>query len=57
VAHQADAIIVAEMNLGQVAGEVERHARRPVKGVFHAGGAMIQPDQILDAIREVAHGR
>jgi 2-oxoglutarate ferredoxin oxidoreductase subunit alpha len=55
LAEQADSFIVAEMNLGQMALEVERHIRRPVTGVYHAGGAMMPPDRILDAIREVAN--
>jgi 2-oxoglutarate/2-oxoacid ferredoxin oxidoreductase subunit alpha len=46
------ALIVAEMNLGQVRREVERHAGGPVRGVHHAGGRMIPPNTILDAIRE-----
>lgn len=54
LAEQADSFIVAEMNLGQMALEVERHIRRPVTGVYHAGGAMMAPDRILKAIREVA---
>jgi len=47
---------VAEMNLGQIALEVERLVHRPVEGVFHAGGAMISPEPILDCIEEVSHG-
>jgi len=54
LADRADSFIVAEMNLGQMALEVERYIRRPVTGVFHAGGAMMAPDRILKAIREVA---
>ena len=42
--------VVAEMNLGQMAREVERHARRPAVWVTHAGGAMISPERILNAI-------
>lgn len=53
-AAKASAIIVAEMNLGQVSREVQRCTGRPVRGVFHAGGAMIPPDPILQAIREAA---
>jgi len=57
IADQVDSFIVAEMNLGQMALEVERHARRSVTGVYHAGGVMMSPDRILEAIREVAnHG-
>lgn len=50
----ADAVIVAEMNLGQMSREIERVARRPVRGVYHAGGAMIPPEPILQAIQEGA---
>lgn len=46
--------IVTEMNLGQISREVERVVRRPVRGVFHAGGAMISPEPILQAIQEAA---
>lgn len=57
LAQQADEFVVAEMNLGQIRYEVERIARRPVKGVHHAGGAMMSPATILEAIEEVAaHG-
>ena len=54
LATRARSIIVAEMNLGQISREVERCARRPVRGVFHAGGMMIPPDPILQAIREAS---
>jgi 2-oxoglutarate ferredoxin oxidoreductase subunit alpha len=46
--------IVAEMNLGQISLEVERCVKHPVKGVYHAGGRMIPPEPILEAILEVA---
>lgn len=52
----ADAFVVAEMNLGQIAQEVERHVSQPVHGVFHAGGRMIHPETILNKIMEVAKG-
>ncbi|MEW5871949.1 MAG: 2-oxoacid:acceptor oxidoreductase subunit alpha [Chloroflexota bacterium] len=45
-----DAFIVAEMNLGQISQEVERVIHRSVHGVHHAGGAMIPPEPILEAI-------
>jgi len=54
LATRARSLIVAEMNLGQISREVERCARRPVRGVFHAGGMMIPPDPILQAIREAS---
>lgn len=44
--------VVAELNLGQIALEVERLIQRPVRGVFHAGGEMIPPDTICSAIQE-----
>jgi 2-oxoglutarate ferredoxin oxidoreductase subunit alpha len=47
---QTQAFIVAEMNLGQVRREVERHVHQPVVGVHHAGGSMIPPEKILEAI-------
>jgi 2-oxoglutarate ferredoxin oxidoreductase subunit alpha len=54
LAKDMDAVIVAEMNLGQISREVERQIRRPVNGVYHAGGAMIPPEPILTAIQEAA---
>jgi 2-oxoglutarate ferredoxin oxidoreductase subunit alpha len=54
LSERVETIIVAEMNLGQISREVQRVTRRPVAGVFHAGGEMIPPQPILDAIREAA---
>jgi 2-oxoglutarate ferredoxin oxidoreductase subunit alpha len=54
LAASAESFIVAEMNLGQMSREVERVVKQPVEGVFHAGGAMIPPEPILEAIKEVA---
>jgi len=54
IAEQVDAFVVAEMNLGQMALEVGRHVSQPVHGVHHAGGAMMPPAPILDAILNVA---
>ncbi len=54
IAQGVDAFVVAEMNLGQMALEVQRHVSQPVEGVFHAGGAMMRPGPILETIREVA---
>ncbi len=57
LAEDTDAFIVAEMNLGQMIREVERHVKQPVYGVNHAGGAMMSPGRILEKIKEVAnHG-
>jgi len=49
---QVGALVVPELNLGQVAREVERFTRRPVLGVGHGGGAMLPPEPILAAIQE-----
>jgi 2-oxoglutarate ferredoxin oxidoreductase subunit alpha len=52
VAEKAQRIVVAEMNLGQMALEVERIAGRgKVLRVGRADGRMVTPDQIVDAMR------
>lgn len=52
LANRVRRFVVAEMNLGQMAREVERHVRRPAVWVTHAGGAMIPPETILRSIIE-----
>jgi 2-oxoglutarate ferredoxin oxidoreductase subunit alpha len=48
-------IIVPEMNLGQLAYEVERMAgRKKVKRVTRANGEMVTPQMILEAIEAQA---
>jgi 2-oxoglutarate ferredoxin oxidoreductase subunit alpha len=57
LAERVRAFVVPELNLGQISREVERYTSLPVIGVNHAGGAMMSPAPILDAIREVGgHG-
>jgi 2-oxoglutarate ferredoxin oxidoreductase subunit alpha len=51
---KTETIIAAEMNLGQISREIQRVIGRPVQGVFHAGGEMIPPETILEAIQEAA---
>jgi 2-oxoglutarate ferredoxin oxidoreductase subunit alpha len=53
LSRQARAIIVPEMNLGQLIGEVERVVRSETKvtGVNRVTGEMITPDEILNAIK------
>jgi 2-oxoglutarate ferredoxin oxidoreductase subunit alpha len=52
LAEEAQRVIVAEMNLGQIALEVERIVgRRKVVRVGRADGRIVTPDQIVDAIR------
>ena len=50
----ADSFVVAELNLGQVAGEVERFTSGPVHRVNHPGGYLLTPQDILSAIEEAA---
>ena len=56
LAHQVDAFVVAEINMGQIALEVERCAagQAEVIPVTHPGGDIHEPEVILDAICEVA---
>ncbi len=54
LSERTETIIVAEMNLGQISREIQRVIGRPVQGVYHAGGEMIPPDPILEAIMEAA---
>jgi 2-oxoglutarate ferredoxin oxidoreductase subunit alpha len=52
VAEHAQRVIVAEMNLGQIALEVERVVgRSKVLRVGRADGQIVTPDQIVDAMR------
>ena len=55
LAESTKAIIVAEMNLGQIVHEVERASSNkvPVHLVGHAGGAIIEPETIVAKIEEV----
>lgn len=55
----ARAFVVPEINLGQMVREVERCAsdRCGVLSVPHAGGEIIEPEAILEAIVEAAEGR
>ena len=56
VAARTNAIVVAEINLGQMVREVERAVAGevPVRFVGHAGGSVHNPEDILKAIMEVA---
>ena len=55
LAEEVAGIVVVEINLGQIAREVERTAcgRVPVVGVYHAGGRIHTPDEVLAGIEEV----
>lgn len=52
---RAKAFVVAEVNLGQVVTQVERFTAKPVLRANHAGGRMMSPEPIMDAIREASH--
>ncbi len=53
VAAAVDAIVVAEMNLGQVVREVERAAagQAPVVSCCRADGEVLQPEDILESLK------
>ncbi|MBW2477225.1 MAG: 2-oxoacid:acceptor oxidoreductase subunit alpha [Deltaproteobacteria bacterium] len=55
LAKQCKAIIVAEMNLGQMIYEVERVSKGDcaIGGVFRVDGEPINPGQIVDKVKEV----
>ncbi|MCC6860964.1 MAG: 2-oxoacid:acceptor oxidoreductase subunit alpha [Bryobacterales bacterium] len=52
----ARALVVPELNRGQIVREVERAAAGAARvvGVPHAGGSVHRPERILEAIREAA---
>ncbi len=56
LAKQAKALVVPELNLGQMVREVERAANGQCKvlPVPHAGGSVHQPEEILSVILEAA---
>ena len=55
VAKKVDKIIIPELNLGQLKGEVEKAIKgeAEVIGLSRVDGDIIRPDDILDKIREV----
>ncbi len=55
IAAKVKAIVVPEINLGQMVREVERAAagKCMVRHVSHAGGSVHKPEDILKAILEV----
>jgi 2-oxoglutarate ferredoxin oxidoreductase subunit alpha len=54
IAEKVKALVVPELNLGQMVREVERAANGKCKTVpvSHAGGSVHRPEDILKAIRE-----
>ena len=56
IASKVKAFVVVELNLGQMVREVERAAagKAIVRFVGHAGGSVHRPEDILQAIMEVA---
>lgn len=58
LADQVRGIAVVELNLGQMSREVERATGEgPLRGVFHAGGRIHTPEEVLAGIEEVARCR
>lgn len=55
LAQQAKAIVVAEMNLGQMIHEVDRVSKGAcaIAGVFRVDGEPINPGQIMEKVKEV----
>ena len=56
LAKEVRAFVVAEINMGQIIREVERCAasNAQVHGVNRPGGDILEPDQVLEAIRQAA---
>lgn len=56
IGKKAKAFIVAEMNLGQIIGEVERATRKevPVVGINRVDGLLITPYDILAKVKEIS---
>jgi len=56
LAEKVKAFVVVEMNYGQMVYEVERYAAGKARTVLveHGGGTVHDPDDVLQAIREVA---
>lgn len=53
LSERVKAFAVVELNLGQMAREVERFTSLPVRLIGHAGGAMIDPRRVLTEIRDL----
>ncbi|MCS7232828.1 MAG: 2-oxoacid:acceptor oxidoreductase subunit alpha [Synergistetes bacterium] len=52
-AKKAKLVVVPEMNMGQLIGEIERAIKREALGVNRADGKMISPAEIVGAIKGV----
>ena len=48
----AKAVVVPELNLGQIVYEVERHVNCPVEGIHRVDGEPINPMQIMEVIEK-----
>jgi 2-oxoglutarate ferredoxin oxidoreductase subunit alpha len=55
LADRARQLVVAELNMGQIRGEVERvvRGRARVTGVHRADGLQLSPDHLLDELRSL----
>ncbi len=55
LADRVRGLVTVEINLGQIAREVERavQGKIPLAGVYHAGGRIHRPEEVLAGIEEV----
>ncbi|MFO8033702.1 MAG: 2-oxoacid:acceptor oxidoreductase subunit alpha [Candidatus Bipolaricaulota bacterium] len=55
VAERVQGLVTVEINLGQISREVERvvQGKVPLGGVYHAGGRIHRPEEVLAGIEEV----
>ncbi len=55
VAERVQGMVTVELNMGQMSREVERvvKGRVPLVGVYHPGGRIHRPDEVLSGIEEV----
>jgi len=56
-AEKASAVIVPEMNYGQLAGEIQRHIKIPVHPVPQVDGEVMYPETILDYFEKTLNSK
>ncbi len=55
LALQVKGFVTVEINMGQISREVQRCAGNvPSLAVGHAGGAIIPPEDVIDALKELS---
>jgi 2-oxoglutarate ferredoxin oxidoreductase subunit alpha len=53
IGSRAKAIVVPEINYGQMEHPVKEHASCPVIGIYHAAGSLIQPEEISSVLERL----